>query len=209
MSKQESLYFLVTGGTVLELCKAHIKAREESRQRNRAIAAELGASEFQEHILDGAICAVIFDGKKHPDFKTPNKHGGCAPKKNTEWHRRFLANKGYDRRGYDIAKALCVPTTLDYTTDSGEGWEAIGGGFSSGIGFLWLSESGPFALYIPDIAAIVAKHEAYGHVVGDAVKSFKPVFDGAQPIEKEEWEILVLQHQLAEKRAALKEGKGQ
>lgn len=203
MSKRESLYFSVTGGAVLALCKAHIAACKESHQRNRAIATELGVSQWQEHFLDGTICAVVFDGERHPDFRTPNKHGGCVPRKNTEWHRKFLENKGYDRLGNGITKALGIPTHIEYTTEGGEGWQAIGGGFSTGVGFLWLSDDGPFALYIPDIAAIVAGHEAQGHVVADPAKSFKSVFDGAQPIEKEEWEILVLQQKLAEKQAKL------
>ncbi|HBF32696.1 hypothetical protein [Rhizobium sp.] len=207
MSKRESLYFAVTGGAALDLCKAHIAACKKSHQRNCAIATELGASKWQEAFIDGAICAVVFDGKGHPDFKTPNKHGGCAPKKNTEWHRKFLENRGYDKSGAGIAKTLGIPTYIDYTMEGGEGWQAIGGAFSTGVGFLWLSDDGPFALYTPDIAAIVAEHESRGHVVGDPAKSFKPVFDGAQPIEKEEWEILVLQQKLAEKRAALNEGR--
>lgn len=207
MTKTESLYFLVTGGAVLDLCKAHIAARQETHKRNCAMAIELGASQFQEHILDGTICSVIFDGPKHPDFKNPDKHGACAPKKNTEWQRKFAENKGYDRSGSQKAEALGIPTHIDYTYEGGRGWSAIASPFSSDVGFLWLSNEGPFALYIPDVASAIAEHEAQGHVVSDAVKAFKPVFDGAHPIHKEEWVIMVAQHQLAEKMKAVGEPK--
>jgi hypothetical protein len=197
MRDRKDLYFLVEGGTVLELAKAHVAAANETHERNCALAKELGVTSFCASHIDGRISGVVFEGERHKDFAKPNKYGACHPKKKTEWLRRFEESKGYDKRGYGIAEALGIPTSIEYTYDDGRGWTAIAGGIHSGVGFLWLSGDGPYALYLPDVAAAVTAHEERGHTVSDDAKNFKPAFDGARPILKEEWELIVAQHKVA------------
>lgn len=197
---KKDLYFAVESGRTLELAKAHARERQEQHDRNSEIAKELGVDQFVVSFMDGAICGVVFDGPVHPDFKKPNRHGVSYPKKKTEWYDRFEQIKGHDARGYDIAEALGVPTVIQYEGDGVSGSSVIAAGFSSGVGFLYLSEDGPFALYCPDVAERVAYYESQGYTVDAACKGFKPKFDGARPILKEEWELTVAKWKLEQSR---------
>lgn len=199
---RRDLYFAVEGGTTLELARKHVAERKAVEERNRAIAKEIGADRYAVDYSTGVICGVVFEGKTHPDFKKANRHGVSYPRQKTDWARRIEAEKGYDRRYFGLAKALGVPTDISYASETTRGGACISGGFSSGTGLLYCSSSGPFALYIPDIAAIVAEYEAQGYVVDDACKNFKPEFDGVRPILKEEWELTVARHKLAEAEQA-------
>ena len=198
MSRRD-LYFAVDGGRMLELAKKHVAERAAVEEVNRALAKELGAERYAVDYANGVLCGVIFTGKPHADFKKANKHGIASPRARTAWDARLSSIKGYDRRGFSLAKALGVPTDISYQRDGIErGSACISGGFSSGVGLLYLSKDGPFALYIPDIAHVVADYEARGYTVCDECKNFKPEFDGARPILKEEWELTVARHKLAE-----------
>lgn len=198
------LYFSVEGGRTLELARAYVAEHAAVEERNRAMAREIGAERYVVSIMDGVLSGVEFSGNQHPDFKRPNRRGICFPKKKSEWEARLLSQVGYDRRGYRLAKSLGVPTSIDYTTDGGRGSSSISRGFGSGVGFLYLTEDGPFALYMPDISEVVARHESDGHTVSAECKNFKPEFEGARPILKEEWELMVAQHEFdeAKKRIA-------
>ncbi|MDX0897461.1 hypothetical protein GOD90_10705 [Sinorhizobium medicae] len=192
------LYFAVEGGRTLELARTYVAERSSVEKRNRETAVELGAERYVVSILDGTLSGVEFDGNAHPDFKKPDRRGVSFPKKGSEWAAKLAAAKGYDRRGYRLAEALGVPTTIDYTTESGYGSSVISRSFNSGVGLLYLSEIGPFALYIPDIAEVVARYEAEGRSVCGECKNFKPSFDGARPILKEEWELVIAQYEVEE-----------
>jgi len=200
----EYLYFLVEGGKTLELAHKHVADREATVARNIKLIEPLGVTRYFESILDGTVCGVVFEGRPHQDFKKPNRHGYSTPKAKTEWAQKFEANAGYDKRGYELAKLLGVPTTLRYKAEDCDGMTGTSSGIASGCGFLYLSPDGPFALYVPDIAKQVADYEARGYTVNDECKNFRPEFDGARPILKEEWELIVAQRELkeAKRRAA-------
>lgn len=195
---RRDLYFAVEGGRTLKLARKHVAERAAVEEVNRALAKELGAERYVVSVLDGVLCGVVFSGAVHPDFKKPDRRGVSYPKAKTGWRIRLSDLTGYDRRGYGLAKALGVPTTIHYTFEDGRGMGAISRGIGSGVGFLYLSEDGPFALYIPDVAHVVADYEARGYTVCDECKNFKPEFDGARQILKEEWELVVARHNLAE-----------
>lgn len=194
----QSLYFAIDGGTTLELARKHVAERAAVEDVNRALAKELGAEQYTVDFANGAICGVIFKGAPHADFKKADRRGVSSPKQKTEWAKRFADVRGYDRRGFSLAKALGVPTDISYNNETTRGGSCVSGGFSSGTGLLYCSSSGPFALYIPDVAAVVADYEARGYTVCDECKFFKPEFDGARQILKEEWELVVARHKLAE-----------
>lgn len=200
---RRDLYFAVEGGATLELAHKHVAERVAVEERNSAMAKELGAESYATDFSTGVICGVIFKGKAHSDFKKADRRGVHHPRQKTEWSRRMEAEKGYDRRYFSLAKALGVPTDISYTNETTRGGACISGGFSSGTGLLYCSKDGPFALYVPDVAAIVAEYEAQGYTVDDACKNFKPVFDGACPILKEEWELTVARHKLAKAEQAV------
>lgn len=190
------LYFAVEGGRALEMAKQHVRARQDQHARNVALLEGLNTKEYVASILDGTVVGVRFDGVPHPDFKKANSKGWSAPKKNTEWAKRFEENPGYDARGYELAEALGGPTVLKYSSSTSRGMTHISKGFSSGVGFLWLGEDGPFALYIPDVQAMVAQYEEGGYTVCPECKHFAFQLDGARPILKEEWELTVAKHKL-------------
>lgn len=202
MAERRHLFFMAEGGKTLELAQKHVADRQETLKRNAALLEPLGVTKYVQSTVDGTVVGVEFPGKPHADFKRPNKRGASFPKAKTEWAARLANQTGYDRRGFDLAEALGVPTSISYTFDGGSGGGAIEGyGFYSGVGFLFLSADGPFCLYVPNVAAKVSEYEERGYTVGEPCKSFKPEFDGARPILEEEWEMLVAQHKLAKAKA--------
>jgi hypothetical protein len=203
-AERRDLYFAVESGATLELAHKYVSERLETIKRNAALIEPLGVKKYIQSVTDGTVVGVEFEGKVHPDFKKPNKRGASFPKAKTEWDAKFSAQTGYDRLGFDLAEALGVPTGISYTSEGRHGCGAlVGYGFSAGVGFLYLSTDGPFALYIPDVAAIVSEYEAEGKTVGDECKHFKPEFEGARPILKEEWDLAVARHKLAKAEKAV------
>lgn len=196
MSKD--LYFLIEGGQTLELVKAHIAARQEQHERNAAFVTEIGADRWYESILDGTVSGVVLN-EPRPDFTKPDRKGISRPKKGTEWFERWENQTGWDRRGYELAKVLGVPTDIRYSKDDGSyGMSSISRGFTSGVGFLWLDAGGPYCLYVPDVAELVEYYRGQGYAVD---MTWPTEFDGARSILKEEWELIVAQHAVEEARS--------
>lgn len=196
------LIFMIEGGKALELVKAHIAERKTVRAAVQAIAKELGIQDGVTSSLEGHLLGVRFPGERHPDFKAPDRKGVCYPKKNSEWEKRFAAAPRYQHPPTVISRAFGVPLSLHYKDGTGEGWTLIGNGFNE-CGFLYLSEHGPYAMWIPNVPEEVKHMEAEGKTVEEPAKSFVPEFEGCRRIEKEEWDILVAQHKLAEKKKAV------
>ncbi|GGY03624.1 hypothetical protein [Paludibacterium paludis] len=199
-----SLYFLIEGGKALDLVKEHIAEKKAVRTAVREMAAELGIEQGVTCRLGGNLLGAIFHGTCHPDFTKPNRKGHSFPKKNTEWEKRFAAAPRHNPVTEVIADAMNIPCTLEYTSGTSHGWRHIGYPLSE-CGFLYLSENGPYAMWIPDVQAEVSAMEADGYAVAEPAKSFVPAFDGCRRIEKEEWEFLVAQHKLEQKRAAMEQ----
>lgn len=196
-----NILFMVEGGKALELVKAHIEEHKVVIAARKTIAAELGIEHGVTDPLDGRLLGVRFPNDRHPDFKAPNRKGICYPKKNSEWAKRFTEAPGYQNQTNVISHAFGVPCSLAYTTkDGGQGWTCIGNMLNE-CGFLYLSENGPYAMWIPNVPAEVALMEEDGKkTVEEPARSFVPKFEGCQRIEEEEWEILVAQHKLEKKR---------
>lgn len=196
----DSLYFEVLSGEILDLAKQHVADRVASVQRNKALLDELGCVEYFPSILDGTIVCVKFPGAPHLDFTKPTRTGATRPKRGTDWAKRFEAQQGYDKCGQALAERLGVPTSISYEYEGGSGSRSLSGGFHSGVGFLYLSAGGPFALYVPDVAQRVTEYEAKGYTVNVACKNFKPEFSGCRRILKQEWEFAVAKLELDEAR---------
>jgi hypothetical protein len=207
MTKNNYLYFLVEGGTTLDICRAHIREKLDVLADQKAMLAELGEHvEWSQSPIDGKVWGVRFkDRGRHPEFTAPNKHGVCGPKKKSEWAAKFKAGRGWDKGGYGIAKALGVPTNIEYRRQGEEGGGMMSASptFDAGVGFLWLDQdNGPFALYVYDIAARIADLKAReGYLVDEPANSWVPAFDGARQIHEAEWELLVAQHKVDELKA--------
>lgn len=199
MKTTETLIFLIEGGKALELVKAHIAARLATEQEIRAICTELGVSEYTTNPINGHLVGVVFPAERHPDFKVPTRRGVSYPKKGSEWEKRLQAHKGYPAQTSIIQEQLGVPCTIEWEDATGHGWQHIGNCLNE-CGFLYLGTDGPYGMWIPNIPAEVAKIEAEGRVVVNAAKTFKPELEGCRLIEREEWEILVAQHKLEQKR---------
>jgi len=192
----KDLYFLIKGGQTLELVKSHIAARQEQHERNAAFVADIGADQWYESILDGTVSGVILK-ERRTDFTKPDRKGISHPKKGTEWFKRWENQTGWDRRGYELAKTFGVPTNINYKKEGSEGWGHISHGLTSGVGFLYLSADGPYCLYVPDVAERVQYYRDQGYTVD---LTWPTEFDGAHPILKEEWELIVAQHAVDEAR---------
>lgn len=203
MKNRLTAYYLIDGGRPLELVKHHIAERERVRAANVAIADELGVEEgrFASWGECGVLTAVKFPGAV-PDGWTKRDRNGCSrPKHGTEWAKRLDALKGWKDPSDLIRDEFKVCCTLFYRTEGGgEGSKMIGGFIPNG--FLWASQDGPFAIYIPDVAGEIKLFEAEtGYTVTDPDRDWKLDVPGLRRIEKEEWTILAAQKALELRRA--------
>lgn len=194
--------FLIEDGKALTLCKQHI---DEVRRVTKDVAAlleELGVERCTRDRLTGTLSGVVFEhnGRLHPDFKVPNAKGVSYPKRHSEWAKRLAAQKGYTPDSEVISKEFGVKGYLSYQCgDGGSGFRSIGNPFKP-CGFLYMSEQGPYAMWVPDIVAIAADMAANGEMVKASDVPTKLEFEGCRRIEREEWEIMVLQHKLQQKQ---------
>lgn len=205
MFETENVIFMIQGGRALELIQHHIAERKRVVAQVRDLAGELGAEQVWTNRKDGTLIAVQFPGEIPADFTKPNRAGASRPKKGTEWFKRFKAQKGYANSSETISKELGVPLMINYSGQrKGEdvtGSHCIGFPFTE-CGFLYLGADGPYAMWVPDVPGEVAKYEAEGYTVKEPAKSFKLEFDGCRRVEREEWDILVMQDRLAKKRTS-------
>jgi len=194
------VYYVIYGGSALELVKQHIADVQRVRAETTALAKEIGVERYRVTDSNGVITSVDFgNGPHHPDFKKPNKYGS-SPKKGTGWYLRFQGQKGYESSSSPISETFSVPLTIAYGKEGSKGWRRIGYPFDE-CGFMYLSADGPYGMYCVDVEAEVSADREKGYEVDEPAASFKMSFDGARRIEKEEWEILVAQHKLEKKRA--------
>lgn len=198
-----SVLYMINSGKALELIKKRIEDRKNTHQQVLDFSSELGATYVKTDRFNGILLAVVFDKDVNPDFKKPDRQGASYPKKGTEWDARFKAQVDHGNETSIIAEAFNIPLSIRYTCENGNGWTSVGNAFSE-CGFLYLGADGPYAMWVPDIKSKISAMEADGRVVDEAVKSFSMEFEGCTAIEDEEWDILVAQHKLAEKRAAPK-----
>jgi hypothetical protein len=201
MSK--NVIFMIEGGKALEMVKQHIAERRRAAEEVALLAQELGIKEGMTNRTNGILTGVIFTEVVHPDFTKPKKRNGASyPKKGTEWAKRFAAQHGYRDPACWIAEEFRIPTTIKYSKPgAGFGSYRIGSLLTE-CGFLFLSDEGPYAMWVPDVPAYVAQYSEDEWSVDEPAASFKLEFDGCRRIEDEEWKILVLQRKLAQKQAA-------
>lgn len=200
MKTTDTLILMIEGGKALDLVKTHIAARGECEKANREICRELGVDQYTADPLNGQLRGVVFKGKKHPDFKVPNRKGISYPKKGTEWEKRLNAQAGHPDQSWAIQQQLGVPCTIESQKGTSRGWSHIGNPLAE-CGFLFLGADGPYAMWIPNIPAEVAAKEAEGYTVTGAAKQFNPEsLDGCRLIDQEEWDLLVAQYKLERKR---------
>jgi hypothetical protein len=197
----DSAIYMVESGHVLEMVKEHIRERLRVSADVGDMLKELGTNTCSRSRFNGTLAGVVFPGAVHPQFTKPDREGVSRPKKNTDWHGRFKAQKGYRELEGWISKELGVPLVISYKGKDCSGSRCIGAAFNA-CGFLYPCADGPYALYIPDVAAEVAATIAEGYEVEGPAPSFNMDIEGCRRVEKEEWEMVVLQHKLAKKKAA-------
>lgn len=192
--------FMIEGGRALELVREHIAERQRVRQENAAMIRELrlpADTEIRISRMDGKLMAIRFPHGTRPDGWTkPDRRHDCSrPKVGTEWAQRLKDQKGYESPEDVISKAFGVPLSLHYRDAKREGWTCIGPMLTA-CGWLYMSASGPYALWIPDVAEAVAAHEAKGFTVDEPAKSFRMDLPGCRRILQEEWDLMVAQRKL-------------
>lgn len=190
MSKD--LYFLIEGGQMLHLVRCHIQARIDQNERNAEFAKRFGAEEWSEYYLDGTVARVVLP-EPRDDFIKPDSDGRSRPKKTSPHWKEWNEQIGTDRTGSTLAKTLGIPSVIEYKRESDgvEGLGSISRSMGAGCGFLYLGVEGPYCFYMPDIAERVRYYTDQGYTVDI---SYPTEFDGARPILKEEWELIVAQH---------------
>lgn len=196
-----SVIFLIEGGRALELVKHRIAEVKRVREVILQLSDELGIRTGTTDRETGVLRGVVFPGLRHPDFKKPCASGVCYPRKGTKWFDRLCSQVGYESSERVICEGLSVPTLIETEEPSG-GWRQRHiGALLNACGFLYISGDGPYAMWIPDVAAEVALSESEGSTVKEPAKSFKMEFDGCRRIHDEEWNLLVAKAELAEKLA--------
>lgn len=195
-------YLMIESGRPLELVRQQIAETARVRKQSQELAKELGIDNASLCRRTGVLLGVVFDGPVHPEFVKPKSRGrsrSSYPKKGSDWAKRFASQQGTPDASLLIADEFKIPLSISYRTESGSGWSAIGSPLTE-CGFLWLGEDGPYAMWAPDVPALVADRKIHGQEIEEPAASFSFNIDGCRRIEKEEWEILVLQHELAEKK---------
>lgn len=190
-------FFLIEGGAALTMVKARIAELNRVHDEVAALAASYGITKGTKHRRTGVLLGCFFEAEAHPEFTKPNRKGVCRPKLNTASHKLFQAQVGYTDECDLVMSALNVPDVIDYK-HSGDDHGLATCFPGEGSGILYMSEAGPYAMWMPDVPAEVAELTADGCEVQEPAKSFKLEFEGCSRIEEEDWEILVLQHELAE-----------
>lgn len=201
-----NLLFMIEADPALGMVREYIGERVRVKEANAALIEplhkEFGVERASSDRETGVVLAVVFPKQIHPDFTKPKgRHGLSYPKRNTEWAKLFAAQKGHPNQAAMIANRFGVPLSVGYKDADGEGWRCIGNMLAE-CGFLFMGPEGPYAMWVPDVPGEVAADEARGHTVEEPAKSFRAEFPGCRRMEPEEWDILVAQHKLAEKRAA-------
>lgn len=185
--------YIIEADPMLSAVRRHIAERQRVHAENVRLAEQFGAHRISTDRMDGTLRALTFKKEKHPDFTKPRARDGLSwPRKGTEAASAFKAQKGHDDPSRTISEAFNIPLTLSYKTDTSEGSCCIGRMLTE-CGFLYFSSEGPYALWIPDVAAIIAERVAGGQIVE---QSFDMVLPGCRRILTEEWELMVAQHKL-------------
>jgi hypothetical protein len=204
MMSKRAIY-IIESGKPLEMIKHHIAERIRVKRSVIELLNELGC-ENREVWTDrqtGVLTAISAKRGQQPDgFTVPDSRGKCWPKKGTEWAKRFSSQHGFADSVKEIAEAFNVPLSISFTSQGhGEGWRHIGYPLSE-CGYLFTGEDGPYAMWIPDVAAIVSDMAREGDTVTTSnALMFSMVIDGCRRIDHEEWEIMVMQHKLEKKKA--------
>jgi len=197
-------FYIIESGKAMEMVKHHIAERIRVKNSVIDLLEKLGAEghEAWTDIRTGVLVAVSFNrGKQPTGFTVPDSRGKSWPKKGTEWATRFSQQQGYSPANEEIAHAFNVPLSIEYTANGGESGSRGVGFPLTQCGYLYLGKEGPYAMWIPDVGTIVSEMEREGHTVTSNARLFSMFIDGCRRIEPEEWEIMVLQHELREKNS--------
>jgi hypothetical protein len=198
MSFQTAL-FLVTGGKALDLVKQHIAEVHRVRAANADAMRELGLPEGTQFRVSShtyRLHSVRFpDGAVPAGWTRPSReHGVSRPKAGTEWAKRIAALPTVEDPAEVIGRELEVPLSMNYRHGTSCGWCAIGSP-ARPCGWCWLSDAGPYAMWVPDVPAAVQARQGEGYTIEEPAASFRLQFDGCRRILHEEWELLVARAQ--------------
>jgi hypothetical protein len=197
----DNVLFMIERGKALELVKKHIAEKRRVADERVVLARELGVEDIYVSRFDGTLTGVMFKDAVHPEFKKPDRKGVSFPKKGTAWRARFDDQKGYPDPSSVISKAFSIPLVIEYGEKGDEfsGWTRIGNPLQE-CGFLYLGAEGPYAMWTPDVPQEVKKAQERGQKVKGPALTFKLEFDGCRRIDREEWDLLVAQHNFDRKR---------
>lgn len=199
--ESKSVIFAIEGGDALCLVKQHIADRIAAQEAARELAKELGVEHIYTDRFEGKLLGVAFRrGFVHKDFTKPDRKNISYPRKGSEWEKRFLAQTGYTNPVHLISEFFSIPLSLSYTCEGGgTGFTGVGNPFVE-CGFLYMSAEGPYAMWVPDVPACVARREADGSRVAEPAKSFKLEIDGCRRIDQEEWDLIAAQYKFDQKK---------
>lgn len=213
LSQRPSLYYIIEGGQALELVQAHIRdllATDGARAALiKEISDEAPVTDAYRHIDTGVLLGVRFErGHHHPDFTKPSgRSKSCHPKQGTHWIERFNQQPKIETKPIHLADAYKIPLSMSYVKiadgkEQEEGFMHLGFPLNE-VGFLYLSKDGPYGMWTPDVGAYVKAKEDQGYTVTGACAVWDPDgLEGCRRVKKEEWELLVAQHNLKKAQEA-------
>lgn len=191
-------YYLIEGEPMLSAIKQHIADRKTAIQARNALAKEFGAVQITYDWMTEKLIGCVFpEGKHHPDFRKPGRKDVCLPKAGSDASKKIVESPGIRNVESTISQAFGVPLSIRYAKGDMQGLSAIGRPFRA-CGFLYTGPDGPYALWVPDVPAYVNKRQQQGYTVET---TFDMQLPGCRRILKEEWSLLVAQHQLKEAQA--------
>ncbi len=196
-------YYVIESGQVLDLIKQHISERHAAVKEAHQLMKELGVETagYYDDIFDGKLVALNVEEKPNKEFNKPKRRNGgwyCSPKAGTEWHTRFKQQKGYDKRCVRLSEHLKLPTGYSFADETGKtvACGTLASRIIQNCGFLYLSNNGPFAMWVENLTERLEKlKKQYPDLtLSEPSEPISMEFEGCRPILKEEWDLMVAQH---------------
>ena len=195
-------YYLITDGPLLSAVKTSIKMKRELLESAHAFKDERGAKSFFLSHVEPAVKGLLFDkGVKLPaDWKKPDERNFSEPYKKSEEMRLMNSlPKGQNDRDV-IYEITGIPQEFEYKKGKPESRAYDWGYARAGIplnehGFLYLSDDGPYCLWITDLKKVIQdEYLDRGYSVSENVLKWEMNVEGITEISQEKWESIAGAH---------------
>lgn len=201
----QSAYYLLTGGEVLQRAQKHREAFTRLRNELFDIAKSVGGTKASIDHNMLLLRGVVFDGDAPKGWTTPTKKDRLSRPRKTKNHeeilKRFTPSGSYwckthtELAAFD--KWLACPCAIEYTTD-GDGWGCMHiGNMFNPIQLAWFDIDSPILLVTPDVQAAKKAADESGRIPKNkGAFDWKPP-EGCERILLERWKLMEAEHKAA------------